>query len=273
MAARRWSLGIHLRGRHHRGFPVHVRFAAAVSTYAAHDQTHARQSGILATVSLTYCSNVSPAEWLTAGDTDLWQLITFGPARFADYARLRFIPDPAYPGQVEADDQDDDSPESEADMVYGALDVLARHTATPNDCYFCLWDGWGSSIHGGDGLRVANSDTGKVTRGPMMAPAFDQRVLHGPKVSIPHRDYFLFRGSLTEFGDWGAANYLPNLPRSDMPIPAFIWPADRAWCVTKDVDPHWAGIGATPAAIDDLLASPALDIVRADPTHSQPEYR
>jgi hypothetical protein len=52
-----------------------------------------------------------------------------------------------------------------------------------------------------------------------------------------------------------------------MPNPAFIWPADRAWCVTNDVDPHWAGIAATAAAIDDLLASPALDMVRADPTN------
>lgn len=224
-------------------------------------------------MSLSYCSDVSPAEWLTAGETDAWQLITFGPACFADYARLRFIPDPAYLGQLESDVEDDDIPESEAAVVRGVLNVLARHTTTPTDCFFCLWDGWGSAIHGGDGLRIANFDTGTVTRGPLMAPAFDQRVLHGPKVSIPHRDYFLFRGPLADFGDWGAANYLPDRPRTDMPNPAFIWPVDRAWCVTNDVDPHWAGIGATAAAIDDLLASPALDIVRADPTNAQPAYR
>ena len=30
-----------------------------------------------------------------------------------------------------------------------ALETLTRHTRTPDDCYFCLWDGWGD-IEGGD---------------------------------------------------------------------------------------------------------------------------
>jgi hypothetical protein len=50
-----------------------------------------------------------------------------------------------------------------------------------------------------------------------------------------------------------------------MPDPAFIWPADRAWCVANAVDPHWAGIGADVSAIDELLADPRLDVVRANP--------
>jgi hypothetical protein len=51
-----------------------------------------------------------------------------------------------------------------------------------------------------------------------------------------------------------------------------VWPADRTWCVAKDVDPHWAGIGADDDAIEPLLADPALDVVRADPTQPQPRY-
>jgi len=57
-----------------------------------------------------------------------------------------------------------------------------------------------------------------------------------------------------------------------MPNPAFIWPADRSWCVADDVDPHWAGIGADRSAIDQLLADPRLDIVRADPREDPPHY-
>jgi hypothetical protein len=216
---------------------------------------------------------VSSAAWLTASGTDLWQLIKFGPAGLGGYARLRFIPDPTVAGQSENDVEDDDIPESEAVLVRGVLDVLARHTTTPDDCFFCLWEGWGSAIRGGDGLRVANFGTRTVTCGPAMAPAFDQSVLNGPKVQIPHRNYFLFRGPLTDFGDWGAADYLPGMPRIDMPNPAFIWPADRSWCLANDVDPHWAGIGASTAAIDELLRVAELDITRADPTEPQPEYR
>lgn len=230
-------------------------------------------------MALAWCSDVAVADWLTDARTDPWQLIGFGPAAFSAYARLRFIPDPKFPGQRENDVDDDDIPESEAALVRAVLDVLAHHTSTPDDCFFCLWEGWGSTIHGGDGMRIADFETRTVTRGPMMAPAFDSSVLDGPKVSIPHhvsipyRSYFLFRGSLADFDDWGAADYLPGMPRTDMPNPAFAWPADRAWCVANDVDPHWAGIGADNRAINELLEAPGLDIVRADPTQPQPAYR
>lgn len=67
--------------------------------------------------------------------------------------------------------------------------------------------------------------------------------------------------TVSDIGDW------------DVPYPAFVWPADRAWCVAADVDPHWAGIGADTAAIDRLVADPHLDVVPADPREDQPCYR
>ena len=61
----------------------------------------------------------------------------------------------------------------------------------------------------------------------------------------------------------------PQIVRSS----TFIWPADHAWCVAHDVDPHYAGIGASSAAVADLLAQPDLDVVPADPRVEQPYYR
>jgi hypothetical protein len=58
-----------------------------------------------------------------------------------------------------------------------------------------------------------------------------------------------------------------------MPNPAFIWPADHAWCVADDVDPHWAGIGADVSVVEELLADPPLDVVAADPRQDQPAFR
>jgi hypothetical protein len=104
-----------------------------------------------------------------------------------------------------------------------------------------------------------------VTKGPQIAPAFPSSVLHGAKVVVPNWAYFLLRGSISDFGDWGAADMWSGEPRHDMPDPAFTWPADHAWCVANDVDPHWAGIGAASSAIDQLLADPLLDVVPADP--------
>jgi hypothetical protein len=66
-------------------------------------------------------------------------------------------------------------------------------------------DGW-AGIRGGDGAWVLNTCDGTATKGPQIAPAFPTSVLHGPKVVVPNRAYFLFRGSISDFGDWGAAD-------------------------------------------------------------------
>jgi hypothetical protein len=161
------------------------------------------------------------------------QLITFGPAGFEAYARLRYIPDPTRPGQQEHEaDIPDDHP-LDALQATRALGILAAFTDTPEECYFCFWEGMA-----GDFLPSA--------------------VLEGPMVSVPDRRYALFTGRL---GDELAE------------VPAFVWPADHRWCFASDVDPHWAGIGAERAAIDALLEDSELDAVEARPDVTPPAYR
>jgi hypothetical protein len=223
-------------------------------------------------VALIPCSDLSAADWIMASDRPWEQLVSFGPARFPAYARLRFLPDPAYEGQSE-NDVDVDDAHDETAQLRAVLRTLTRYTRTADDCYFCLWDGWGNGIEGGEGARSLDYQTGTVSRGPLIAPAFPPSVLHGPKVVVPNRAYFLFRGSVSDFGDWGAADPWPGQPRQNMPDPAFIWPADHAWCIANDVDPHWAGVGADGSAIDELLADSRLDVVPADRSQDQPYYR
>lgn len=221
-------------------------------------------------VALIPTADLSAADWIMASDRPWEQLVCFGPAGFPVYARLRFLPDPAYGGQRE-NDVGFEAPDETAQLRV-ALETLTRHTRTPDDCYFCLWDGWGD-IEGGDGARTLHHQTGTVSKGPLIAPAFPPSVLSGPKVEVPNRAFFLFQGSVSDVGEWGAADAWPGQPRPDMPAPAFIWPADQAWCVANDVDPHWAGIGANVSAIDQLVADPRLDVVLADPGQEQPYYR
>ncbi len=216
-------------------------------------------------MALVPCTDLSPASWITSSDLPWQRLVGFGPAAFPAYARLLFLPDPAYEGQEESDAALDDDAPSESARLRTVLETLTRHTRTPDDCYFCLWDGWGSDIWG-------DHDDDPPRRRPRIAPAFPSSVLQGPKVVVPNREYFLFRGAAAGYGDWGAAEMWPGQPRPDMPDPAFVWPADHAWCIANDVDPHWAGIGAGAAAIDELLADPRVDVVPADPRDSQPWY-
>lgn len=224
-------------------------------------------------MALTPCSDPSPADWITGSVLPKWDPALFGPDCFPGHVRLRFLPDPAYPGQAEVDAATADDAPTESDLLRTALTVLAGHTGTPDDCFFALWDGWGSDLEGGDGAWLVDEETRAVTKGPRIAPAFPASVMDGPKLHIPDRAYFLFRGKLSDFGDWGAADMWPGQPRFSMPNPALIWPADHAWCIANDVDPHWAGIAAGAEAIGHLLATPGLDLVRADPGEEQPYYR
>ena len=193
-------------------------------------------------MSLSLSTDTSAADWLVRSGIPGDRLITFGPAGFEAYARLRFIPDPVRAGQHEADAGIAADHPSDFEQARRAVLRLAPFTSTPEDCWFCLWDGY--------------SDVELPSAG------------RGPLVELPHRSYVLLRGSLSDINDWEAA--LGPIP--PYAPPAFVWPADHAWCFTSDVDPHWAGIGASRAAVDTLLADPALDVVPARPEERQPTY-
>ena len=42
--------------------------------------------------------------------------------------------------------------------------------------------------------------------------------------------------------------------------------------MTKDVDQHWIGVGGADDALQDLVAEPRMDVVKADPSEQQPFY-
>jgi hypothetical protein len=191
-------------------------------------------------VPLRHAADLAAADWVTGWSFE--ELVTFGRAGFEAYARLRFIPDPTRPGQDEADVQLPDDHPSDLDQARRALDHLGRHTATPDRCYFCIWDGYGSF--------------------PASASRGDPPLLH-----LPHRSYALMEGPLDALRTWEAA-----WPTSPLVPPALVWPADHRWCFVKDVDPHWAGIGASREAVAELLDDEALDVVTADPRQPQPYY-
>ncbi len=222
-------------------------------------------------VKLTACSDLSAADWITGSDLPWQQLAGFGPSGFTACARLRFLPDPAYEGQSE-NDVDFGDGVSESAKLSAAVEVLSRHTSTPDAYYFCLWDGWGSDDDSG-GSALIDIDSGSTLESyaaarPGVAPPSPSSVHSEPKVVIPNRAYFLFEVSEVVDRDFSPGRLWPDLPE-----PAFIWPADHAWCLANDVDPHWAGIGAEASAIDDLVADSRLDVVPADPRLQQPSYR
>ena len=197
-------------------------------------------------MTLAPCTDRSAADWITRSAWPWDRLVNFGPAGFEAYARLRVIPDPEAEGQQEGD-VGPIGPLSEVEQVRVAVGLLAAHTRTPEHAYVAWWDGWPRTVEG-----------------------FSREDLEGSRFDLPHRTYYLLEGSFAGFDAW--ATRADGARGASQFRPAFIWPADHAWCLAFDVDPHWAGIGGAVPAIDDLRADPRLDVVPADPEEGQPAY-
>ena len=204
-------------------------------------------------MSLAICSDLSPASWIVTSDVPWDRLVTFGPPGFAAYARVRFIPDPTHHGQQENEADLDASP-SETEQWRALLQLLGTETAAPSDCYFGLWDGW----------------------------SFPESANRWPTFGVPrgahtaYRSFFLFRGALLDAEIWGTPAEAGIWGRPEFAqggTPALVWPSDHTWCVAADIDPHWAGLGATVPVIERLVADRRLDAVAADPDSEQPAYR
>jgi hypothetical protein len=213
-------------------------------------------------VTLRPVSEVAAGDWLRGADPFL------GPTGFEAYARLLH----------HADDGWRQEGHVEEGLLRLLTAVLERHTGTPDDCYFGLWDGYGE-LQGGEaaGFLVAFSGPmrwpGRIFRPERKQPpppaAFPREVLDGPKLTLDH-DYLLFTGPLADAGLWGAAPYAPGHPR-DVNSPNLMWPADHAWTVTTNIDSEWTGVGGTARLVEDLLATPGLEVVRTRHEHREEE--
>jgi hypothetical protein len=108
-------------------------------------------------------------------------------------------------------------------------DVLARHTTTPEDCWFGVWSGFGSIVS-------------------------DQ-----PTLSLPGREHWLLRGPV----GLAAANLAPEPAEQSANL---WWPADRAWFVGTDIDLVTTYVGGSRACIDDVLGAEGIEVAEVSPT-------
>lgn len=192
-------------------------------------------------------SDRTPAEWIAASEEHWWTLVTLGPPWFDAYARLRFIPDPAYAGQSENEIVRRREVPSDIDQLRIAVGRLLQRSDPPAEGYALMWDGWGQD-------------------------AFPAPMLRTPRVVIPNREYYLCRVSLPDFVSGVMEESWQARTKRPMPVPSFLWLSNRSWCVTKDVDSHWAGIGGLRDRIGQLLTDPSLDVVPVKKKDKLPFY-
>ncbi|WP_236052510.1 MULTISPECIES: hypothetical protein [Streptomyces] len=109
------------------------------------------------------------------------------------------------------------------DVARALLPVLARHTGTPDRCWFGLWCGYG------------RWDFGRF-----------------PTFETPGRDEVLLAGRLEDAVSPVSLDEFAQLPD-------LWWPQDHAWCLGGDVDLVSTYVGGSPELIADLLAAPDLE--------------
>lgn len=108
--------------------------------------------------------------------------------------------------------------------------ILRRHTRTPNNCWFAIWEGWA-------GLGSEKQWAGAA------------------RLHLPDRAYLLLRGPV----EAAATSFVPFHHQS----PNLWWPQDRAWCVATEIDMMWTYVGGSNACIAEILASPRLEALQA----------
>ena len=171
-------------------------------------------------------------------------------------------------------------PSDEVKLLAG---ILRKFTSTPDDCWFCIWEGKGELSGGSvilthqspgrpfgfDGTHIRIGD--KAVSIPFLTDRLvgeQQRRANqqwrrkatnappdyrtAPRVEIPHRKYFLYHGNID-----GAI----VLDRdSTLPLMANMWwPEDRAWFVATEIDFAWTFVGGTRELIDRVLKDSRLE--------------
>ena len=146
-------------------------------------------------------------------------------------------------------------------------EILARHTATPETCWFGVWDGLGWLHPGGvlvavfTGIDEAVEDSDGAETPPMeqadpvIGLTWDEPSPAMPLFELPWREHRLLSGPLDAALEMGSVVNGVFFPHS----PSLIWPDDRAWCVATDVDLRSTYIAATPALADELLSDGRLE--------------
>ena len=237
----------------------------------------------------TYGQDPSAAEWLTDRTDGPWGSVTsVVPTGFDAYARVlhpvdedaatrwstvaeqlgtRVHPLVQWHRLVGSDDPANASGGSWPDKpqvgqlapaALGALlQVLARHTRTPDHCWFCTWEGYGW-ISGSPAVATLGSTD-------PIPPGATPRALASARVELPGRRYLLGAGPV----DAAVGNGWQVTPDWFQPqSPNLFWPDDRAWFVGTEIDFDSTIVAGSRHLIDELLADPELECWPVHPTAS-----
>ena len=113
------------------------------------------------------------------------------------------------------------------DQRRALVEHMTKATATPDRCWFAMWEGFGG---------------------------LDDSVIR-ERLKLPKRNYLLYTGEVARAleSPLGPIDQSPNL----------WWPEDRAWFVSSEIDFAWTYVGGAESLIAALLADSRLEVLPA----------
>lgn len=186
----------------------------------------------------------------------------------------------------------DDPPEGdlEASVLSAGAEHLAVHTATPDQGYVAVWEGWGGLLGGlGYGAsrvllaavderaparhedflaHAARDSFNDVFRKPTWQPGIlPDDVSSGPRLGLAHRAHVLFRGGATELADPDWPVRVPWRDREPhqhgfsptAQSPSVVWPDDHRWVLVTEVDLDSTIVAGTNELIRAIVADPRIE--------------
>ena len=131
--------------------------------------------------------------------------------------------------------------------------TLRRFTTTPEQCWFCLWEGFSFR---GQPLAAP----GQAVPKPEDPIPADVRA--GPRVHLPHRDYLLYEGAVE------AVTAPVNLSPLDDQTANLWWPSDRSWAVGTELDLPWTYVGGSADLVEAIVSDGEIEALPAGPDDS-----
>jgi hypothetical protein len=134
------------------------------------------------------------------------------------------------------------------------VDLLGSATTTPDDCWFCVWDGFGGLDDQGVSARVRLPEREYLLRRGPIEAATDPT----PRRRGPGSMTMIFTQIPAPGAPAPKTPVLPDLWWKDQ-SPNLWWPADRAWIVATEIDHTWTYIGGPAVVIRSVLDHPDLE--------------
>jgi hypothetical protein len=93
---------------------------------------------------------------------------------------------------------------------------------------------------------------------PPPADPIPRDVCDGPRVELPDREYFLYRGPVESAVVWDP-EYADDRRTANL-----WWPEDRSWCVACEIDLPWSYVAGSPDLVGELVAETDIEVVGID---------